>query len=82
MREERLNFLTPRVPECQPFLSIVMSISLSTLRLHNQRLDELIEDLEELFGMQPITPNDSIESIMYKAGQASVVEYIKRKNED
>jgi hypothetical protein len=59
-----------------------MSISLSTLRLHNQRLDELIEDLEELFGMQPITPNDSIESIMYKAGQASVVEYIKLKNED
>jgi hypothetical protein len=59
-----------------------MSISLSTLRLHNHRLDELIKDLDELFGMKPISPNDSIESIMYKAGQASVVEYIKQLNED
>ena len=52
-------------------------ISLNTLRLHNNRLDELINKLEENFGWQPDHPKESIESIMYRSGQASVIEYIK-----
>ena len=51
-------------------------ISLNTLRLHNNRLDELINKLEDNFGWQPVYPKESIESIMYRAGQASVVDYI------
>jgi len=54
-----------------------MSISLSTLKLHNKRLDELVRRLEENYSARPVTPNDSIELIMYRAGQSSVIEYIK-----
>tara|TARA_Y100001938_G_C8022310_1_gene395994 strand:- start:916 stop:1107 length:192 start_codon:yes stop_codon:yes gene_type:complete len=52
-------------------------ISLNTLKLHNDRLDELISRLEQHFGWQPIHPKEDIQSIMYRAGQASVIEYIK-----
>lgn len=54
-------------------------ISLSTLKLHNDRFDELIQELEDYFEWQPVTPKDHIEDIMYRAGQASVVAYIKQK---
>ena len=57
-------------------------ISLNTLRLHNDRLDELINKLEENFGWQPVHPKEPIESIMYRAGQASVIDYIKNIMED
>ena len=52
-------------------------ISLNTLKLHNQRLDELIARLDSDFGWEPVHPKEPIESIMYRAGQASVIEYIK-----
>ena len=52
-------------------------ISLNTLKLHNDRLDELINRLDSHFGWHPVHPKESIESIMYRAGQASVIEYIK-----
>ena len=52
-------------------------ISLNTLKLHNDRLDKLISRLDSNFGWNPIHPKESIESIMYRAGQASVIEYIK-----
>ena len=54
-----------------------MSISLNTLKLHNDRLDELLKKLEDNFGWKPIHPKEPIESIMYRAGQASVIDYIK-----
>ena len=54
-----------------------MSISLNTLKLHNERLDKLLYKLEENFSGRPVTPSDSIETIMYRAGQASVIEYMK-----
>ena len=54
-----------------------MSISLNTLKLHNDRLDELLKKLEADFGWKPIHPTEPIESIMYRAGQASVIDYIK-----
>jgi hypothetical protein len=52
-------------------------ISLNTLKLHNERVDELLTQVEEHFKWQPVHPKETIESIMYRAGQASVVEYIK-----
>tara|TARA_B100000287_G_scaffold2952_1_gene2895 strand:+ start:80 stop:271 length:192 start_codon:yes stop_codon:yes gene_type:complete len=57
-------------------------ISLNTLRLHNDRLDELINKLEENFGWKPIHPKEDINTIMYRSGQASVIEYIKSIMED
>ena len=52
-------------------------ISLNTLKLHNERLDKLLIRLEENFGWKPVHPKEPIESIMYRSGQASVIEYIK-----
>ena len=57
-------------------------ISLNTLKLHNERLDKLLARLEENFGWSPVHPKESIESIMYRAGQASVIEYINNIMEE
>ena len=57
-------------------------ISLNTLKLHNDRLDKLISNLDQNFGWKPVHPKESIESIMYRAGQASVIEYINSIMED
>jgi hypothetical protein len=54
-----------------------MSISLNTLKLHNERVDELLKKVEDNFKWSPVHPKEPIESIMYRAGQASVIEYIK-----
>ena len=51
-------------------------ISLNTLKLHNERLDKLLVRLEENFGWKPVHPKENINTIMYRAGQASVIEYI------
>jgi len=59
-----------------------MSISLNTLKLHNERVEELLKKVDDHFKWQPVHPKEPIESIMYRAGQASVVEYIKRIVED
>jgi len=57
-------------------------ISLNTLRLHNDRLDQLIREVEEYFEWKPVTPKDDMETIMYRAGQASVVAFMKSKLEE
>jgi len=59
-----------------------MSISLNTLKLHNERVDDLLKKVEDNFKWQPVHPKEPIESIMYRAGQASVVEYIKQITEE
>ena len=57
-------------------------ISLNTLKLHNERLNEMVAELEAYFSFEPPTPSSSMEEIMYSAGQASVVNYIKSKLEE
>ena len=52
-------------------------ISLNTLKLHNEIVYDLFKKVEDNFKWQPVHPKESIESIMYRAGQASVVQYIK-----
>ena len=59
-----------------------MSISLSTLKLHNERLDELISKLDSDFGWKPVHPKEPIESIKDRSGQASVIDHIKRIMEE
>ena len=53
----------------------------STLNLHTEKLEKLIEDLDNKFPPQTIHPKEEINSIMYRAGQASVVEYVKQSLE-
>ena len=57
-------------------------ISLNTLKLHNERLEKLIDTLEENFGWKPIHPKEDVQTIMYRAGQASVIEYMRSIMED
>ena len=78
MKAERQNFLTPKPPECQHFLNMQTQISQATLSLHSERLDNLIDDLETKFPIEPIHPKEQLPSIMYRAGQASVVAYVKQ----
>ena len=82
MKVKHLNFLRHSEPGCLPFLNMQTQISLNTLKLHNERLDKLLIRLEENFGWKPIHPKEPIESIMYRSGQASVIEYINSIMED
>ena len=50
----------------------------STLNLHSEKLEKLVEDLETKFPNEPIHPKEQLTSIMYRAGQASVVAYVKQ----
>ena len=50
----------------------------NTLNLHSEKLEKLVEDLENKFPNEPIHPKEQLPSIMYRAGQASVVAYIKQ----
>ena len=78
MRAKHLNFLTPDQPVCQLSLNMQTQIYPSTLNLHSEKLEKLIEDLENQFPPQTIHPKEEINSIMYRAGQQSVVEYVKQ----
>ena len=68
--------------ECLPFSNMQIPTSLNTLKLHNERLNDLVKELEDNFTYTTPTPSDSIETIMFRAGQATVVEWIKRKLEE
>ena len=50
----------------------------NTLKFHSEKLSSLVADLESRFPWQPVHPKEPIESIMYRAGQSSVVEYVKQ----
>jgi hypothetical protein len=78
MRAKHLNFLTPEQLECQLSLNMQTQIYPSTLNLHSEKLEKLIEDLDNKFPPQTIHPKEEINSIMYRAGQQSVVEYVKQ----
>jgi len=78
MRAKHLNFLTPDQPVCPPFLNMPTQIYPSTLNLHSEKLEKLIEDLDNQFPPHTIHPKENITAIMYKAGQASVVAYVKQ----
>ena len=78
MRAKHLNFLSPAQPVCRLSLNMKTQIYPSTLNLHSEKLEKLVEDLENKFPPQTIHPKEDINAIMYRAGQASVVEYVKQ----
>ncbi len=50
---------------------------LNTLSLHSEKLDKLVDQLDSEFPWQPVHPKEPIESIMYRAGQDSVIRRLK-----
>ena len=78
MREKHLNFLTRDLPVCQPSLNMQTQIYPSTLKVYSDKLDGLVADLEQKFAWQPVHPKEQLPSNMYRAGQESVVQYIKQ----
>ena len=56
-----------------------MSISLNTLETFGLNVQQVLQEMEELFPPSNPAPNESISSIMYKAGQRSVVEWLNHK---
>jgi len=78
MKERHHNFLTHDQLGCQHSLNMQTQIYPSTLSLHTEKLEKLVEDLENKFPNQPIHPKEELPSIMYKAGQQSVVQYVKQ----
>ena len=54
----------------------------NTLKLHNDRLDLLVDQLENEFPWQPVHPKEPIESIMYRSGQDSVIRRLKQLLDD
>ena len=51
--------------------------SQATHKLHRDRLQDILNHLQEPFPPQNIHPKMSSEEIMYHAGQANVVEYLQ-----
>ena len=49
----------------------------NTLNIYSEKLETLVADLKDRFTWQPVHPKEPIESIMYRAGQESVVQYVK-----
>ena len=78
MRAKPQSFLIPEQHVCQHSLNMQTPIYQNTLSLHSEKLEKLVEDLEIKFPSEPVHPKESIESIMYRAGQASVVQYVKQ----
>ena len=78
MKVKHLNFLRHGEHVCQPSLNMQTQTYPSTLNFHSEKLEKLIEDLENQFPPHTIHPKEEINSIMYRAGQASVVEYVKK----
>ena len=77
MKVKHLNFLRLKPPVCQHSLNMQTQTYPSTLNFHSEKLEKLVEDLEDRFPWQPVHPKEEITSIMYRAGQYSVVEYVK-----
>jgi len=50
----------------------------NTLKVYSQKLEGIVADLEQKFAWQPVHPKEELPSIMYRAGQQSVVQYIKQ----
>jgi hypothetical protein len=82
MKAKRLNFLPPGLQGCQHSLNIQMSISLNMLEAKGMELQSMLSDLNETFPPVNPTPADDLTTIMYRAGQRSVVEYILNQMEN
>ena len=80
MRAKPQSFLIQKQLECQPSLNIAMSIYPNTLEpLLGPTVDSLSVEMDEKFPPINPHPKEELSSIMYKAGQRSVVEWYKER---
>lgn len=56
-----------------------MSISLNTLETFGLNVQQVLQEMEELFPKTNPGPGDSLSTIMYRSGQRSVVEWLHHK---
>ena len=83
MKEKLQSFLTLSQLECQLSLSIAMSTYPNTLEpLLGPNIESLLLEMEEKFPPVNPHPKEEIQSIMYKAGQRSVIEWYKDRVEE
>ena len=59
-----------------------MSISLNTLEVFGMEARSVLNEMEDLFPQVTPTPDDTIEKIMYRSGQRSVVEWLVNRLEN
>ena len=77
MKAKHHSLPTQKQLACQRSLNMQTPTSLNTLSFHSEKLEKLVEDLESKFAWYPVHPKEDHASIMYRAGQESVVQYIK-----
>ena len=83
MKERHHNFLIHGQHECQHFSSIAMSTYPNTLEpLLGPNIESILLEMEEKFPPVNPHPKEEIGSIMYKAGQRSVIEWLSNRLED
>ena len=80
MKGKHPNFLTPKQPVCQLFSSTAMSTYPNMLEpLLGPNLESIRLEMEEKFPPVNPHPKEEISAIMYKAGQRSVIEWLKTR---
>ena len=83
MREKLQSFLIHDQLVCQPSSSIAMSTYPNTLEpLLGPNPESLLLEMEEKFPPVNPHPKEELSSIMYKAGQRSVIEWYRNRIED
>ena len=83
MRAKPHNFLIPDQPACPPFLNTAMSTYPNTLEpLLGPNIESILLELEEKFPPVNPHPKEELGSIMYKAGQRSVIEWLQHRMEN
>ena len=83
MKERHHNFLIHDQHGCQHFSSIAMSTYPNTLEpLLGPNIESILLELEEKFPPVNPHPKESIGAIMYKAGQRSVIEWLRHRLEE
>ena len=83
MKGKPQSFLIHREQECQPSSSIAMSTYPNTLEpLLGPNIESLLLEMEEKFPPVNPHPKEELNTIMYKAGQRSVVEWYRNRLEE
>ena len=77
MKAKHHSLPTQKQLVCQRSLNMQIQTSHNTLKFYSEKLEKLVEDLESKFAWYPVHPKEELASIMYRAGQESVVQYIK-----
>ena len=78
MKAKLLSLLPPELAESQRSLNMQIQTSHSTLNI-GLTVDSLVSELEDRFPLTNPGPADQINSIMYQAGQRSVVDWINSR---